>query len=297
MTVEDDPADASERWLPSTAAVIGLGLMGGSLARDLAQHRVSVMAYDSRPDVAEAARGEGIVARLLRPDLGGIEGAEMVIVATPVDAAPGLLDRVGPLIGPETIVTDLGSTKESICRHAERIGIGSRFVGSHPLAGDHRSGWSASRPGLFSGAPVFLCPTVSSTDEAIRAVRSFWTALGGSCSVMNPGEHDRRMAWASHLPQVLSSALALALSRAGIPPSVLGPGGRDMVRLAGSDPEIWTAICRDNAGQLTGAADGMIRQLSLIRDDIDELDTERIRDFFVSARRWQQGGGGEGEKS
>jgi prephenate dehydrogenase len=260
--------------------------MGGSLARELAHHGVKVLAYDMDATVVSAALAEGVVHTAVGEDLEGAEEAEIVVIATPVDAAIVNLGHFVDSLPAGAVVTDLGSTKRSICKRAAGLGIGDRFVGSHPLAGDHRSGWLASRLGLYAGIPVFLCPTPDTTAETMADVDHFWEMLGAFRHIIDPAEHDRRMAWVSHLPQVVSSALAAALSESGYGPADLGPGGREMIRLAGSSPEMWSAISLANADHLEQVVEEMKRQLDRYRSALQAGDGATLRGFFRSAGEW-----------
>jgi prephenate dehydrogenase len=219
----------------------------------------------------------------LAEDGTGLGDADAVVLAVPVLAAPALLRRLAPRLGAVPLVTDVGSTKRSIVAAAEAAGLGARFVGSHPLAGDHRSGWGASRAGLFAGARVYLTPGPSSAPEALAACRALWTALGALPEVTDAEAHDRLLAWSSHLPQAVSSALALALARAGVPREALGPGGRDVTRLAGSSPGLWAQVAADNADALLPALDGMEAALRELREGVERGDPAALRDWFASA--------------
>ena len=266
-----------------SAAVIGLGLIGGSVARDLAGRGVRVLGYDRDPAAVREALREGGINEALA-DWEEVGGVDLVVVAVPVTAVPGVLPLIRPRAG--ALVTDVGSTKESIVHAAEEAGLGRRFVGSHPLTGDHLSGWSASRRGLFEGARVFLTPTSRTAPAALEQARALWAALGARTEVMNATEHDRRMAAASHLPQALATALGSLLANEGLRGADLGPGARDMTRLAGSSPEMWAAIAGDNAGHLSAAVGAMQERLSALRDALDAGDAERIRSFFEEGNRW-----------
>src|SRR5690606_24723893 len=129
--------------LPSTVAVIGLGLIGGSIARDLAERGVRVLIDDIDQDSMNAALRELPRSEILSSPA-QLTSAGMVVIATPVDIARTTLRRVVPDLPPDAILTDVGSTKVPICDQAMELGIGDRFVGSHPFTGDHRSGWTAS---------------------------------------------------------------------------------------------------------------------------------------------------------
>jgi len=270
-------------------AVAGLGLIGGSLARDLAARGVRVLGHDRDPEAVDAALAEGVVAAPLEKDFGGLEDADALVVAVPVRAAGAVLEAALPRLGSVPLVTDAGSTKRGIAAAAERLGLGDRFVGGHPLAGDHTSGWAASRRGLFEGARVYLCPSANASAAALALARELWTAAGGVVVEMDAGDHDRLLAWTSHLPQVASSALAATLAVQGIARSDLGRGGRDVTRLAGSSAEVWTDIALDNADFLLGGIDGMRARLDAIRDALAAGDRDRVREFFLTGRGF--GGG------
>lgn len=276
--------------LPRRVAIIGMGLMGGSLARDLAALGVEVLGHDRDPDTLCAARDAGVIQTILSPSLQGVEAADLLVLAIPVTAATATLERVASRLGADTAVTDLGSTKLSIVRAATELGLAERFVGSHPLAGDHRAGWAASRRGLFTDARIYLCPTPLSHPAVLERVRGMWHHLGARPEVVDAATHDGRLAWTSHLPQIASTALAHALMRAGIDRQDLGPGGRDATRLAGSSPEMWTAICQDNADPLDPAVSALIDDLEAFQIALRSRDTERLHHFFAAAHAWSQAG-------
>lgn len=270
-------------------AIVGLGLIGGSLARALAERDVRVLGYDSAPDSLDAAEGEGIVHERLGAQLVGIETADVVVFALPVDATLAVLRRVAPRLGTTRLVMDVASTKRSIVAAAEAAGLGARYVGAHPLTGSHRSGWRASRASLFDEARVFLCPTSTTEPETLHLAATFWRGLRAGVEVLDAGTHDEQMAWRSHLPHVLSTALALTLRDVGIQRSALGPGGRDMTRLAGGAPSLWTPIVEDNEVALAGALDAIERQLRVLRESLGRRDTHATHAFFAQGQAWFDG--------
>lgn len=270
----------------NTVAVVGLGLIGGSVARELAGRGIRVLGFDRDPDHLRAALQGGAVAAGLQADLHGVEEADTVVVAVPVGAAPGVLEAIAPRLGQVRLVTDVGSTKRSVVDAATQLGIGRRFVGSHPLAGDHQSGWAASRPGLFAGTRVFLCPTPGTGEDALARARELWSILGAHPELLDAAEHDRRLAWTSHLPQMLSTALAVTLSQAGVHRGELGRGGRDMTRLAGSSPEVWTDISLDNAPALLAALRSLECSWRELEAALAKGDGAKIRQFFADGNGW-----------
>jgi prephenate dehydrogenase len=269
-----------------SAAIIGLGLVGGSLARDLAAQGVRVSAYDVNTEHLVGACRDGVVHKMLDETLNDLGDSDVVIVAVPVDAAIHVLRQLAPHAANAKLITDVGSTKAKIVATASEIGLGDRFVGSHPMAGGHRSGWSASRGGLFAEAPVYLCPTPEVTGDARQLADYFWRLTGARPSWMDADHHDRQLAWTSHLPHVVSTALALALSRAEVGRSDLGPGGRDITRLAGSSPDVWTAILRDNAAAIDSALAAAEAEIATFRQALARSDADALHERFSAARLW-----------
>jgi prephenate dehydrogenase len=268
-----------------TAAVIGLGLIGGSIARDLAARGVRVMAYDRDTAAIDSARAEGVIDAALDVKLTGQRDAEVVIVAVPVASLRDVLSAV-PSLRDARLITDVGSTKRTAVAAAESLNLGNRFVGSHPMAGDHRSGWTASRPGLFAGAKVYLCRTRETRDDAFAIARELWAALGACPEEIGADAHDRLVGHASHLPHAASTALATVLADAGISRDMLGPGGRDATRTAGGSVEMWSAIAADNADALLPAIDALTVRLLQLRSAIARGDEAAVRALFESARAW-----------
>jgi len=268
--------------------VVGLGLMGGSLARALAARGVRVLGFDRDQASLDAAVAEGMVHEALDDSLAGVERADVVVLATPVAATARLLTRLGDRLAGPSLIMDVASTKRSIVAAAEAAGLGPRYVGAHPLTGSHRSGWGASRASLFEEARVFLCPSSSTTPEALRLAESFWRSLRAGVEVLDAETHDAQMAWRSHLPQAVSTALALTLRQANVTRSALGPGGRDMTRLAGGDPDLWTGIVSDNAPAVLQALQAMEQQLRYFRERL-AAGEDGVRECFADGRDWFDG--------
>lgn len=273
-----------------TVAILGLGLMGGSLARDLSGLGYRVVGHDRDPGTQGAALGEGCLRAALDAGLHGIEGADVVVLAVPVGTAPGVLREVAPRLR-APLVTDVGSTKRSILEAATAAGIGDRFVGSHPLAGDHRSGWGASRTGLFRGAPVFLCPGPATHPLIVEAASALWRAVGAEPAVTDAAAHDARMAWVSHLPQVAASALARAIAESGLSADELGPGGRDGTRLAASHPALWVDILLDNADLVEPALAALEASVAGVRAAVRRRDAAALGLLLDGAKAWKEGVG------
>jgi prephenate dehydrogenase len=270
-----------------SAAIVGLGLVGGSLARDLTARGVRVRGYDRDAAAVRAASGEAGVEPMARP--ADFAAADIVIVATPIDQALEFLRANAASLKQARLVSDVCSTKETIVRAAEACGLGERFVGSHPMAGHHTSGWAASRGGLFTGARTYLCATSATAPAAMSLAVQLWKLVGADPERIDPASHDRQVAWTSHLPHVVSAALGAALARARFSPALLGPGGRDVTRLAGADPELWTGIALDNATPLTESMDALMDQLRAMRESLARQDRSLLFDHFATASAWAGG--------
>ena len=272
----------------NTAAVIGLGLIGGSVAREFAAQGIRVLGFDRDAEQLQEGLREGVIAEALSSDFGGVRQAEAVVVAVPPGAVPEVLRALTPHLDRARLVTDAGSTKGSAIAAAAALGIGHQFVGSHPLAGDHRSGWAASRLGMFRGARVYLCPTKETGETTFAAAHEMWASFGGHAEVLDAEEHDRRLAWTSHLPQVLSSVLAVALARSGVDPRDLGPGGRDMTRLAGSSAELWADIALDNLAELLTACQALQSCWRELEEALASGNRARVQQLLATGNRWVQ---------
>jgi 3-phosphoshikimate 1-carboxyvinyltransferase len=269
-----------------TAAVIGLGLIGGSVARDLAARGVRVRAFDRDTEQLDAAIRDGVVSEALDASLSGVSDCDLVVIALPVDAAVQMLRRVAPNVGGARLITDVGSTKGSVVREAEALGVAANFVGSHPMAGDHRSGWSASRAGLFDGAPVYLCAAPGTSDAAMELAHALWHTFGATATVMDAEAHDVQLAWTSHLPHMIATAIGNALARRGLWRDDLGRGGKEMTRIAGSSPAMWSAIAVDNAPAIDLALAAFEQEIVRMRGALARTDVEDLRGCFSAARAW-----------
>lgn len=267
------------------AAIVGLGLIGGSIAKDLAARGVEVEAYDADDAALDDAVNGGVVSCKLDASLTALR-SDVVVIATPVDTAIDVLRRLAAANHGTAMITDVGSTKGRIVAEAASLGLAQRFVGSHPMAGDHRSGWAASRRGLFAGARVYLCAPPGASAELVARADQFWRSLEAHPVPIDAAAHDDTLAWTSHLPHVVSAALALALGRAGVGRDALGPGGRDVTRLAGSSPEMWSAIAAENATAIDAALAAAEQEVASFRRVLSRADAGELHTKFAAARAW-----------
>jgi prephenate dehydrogenase len=241
-------------------AVIGLGLVGGSVARALTAAGYTVIGVD-RPAVARRARRIGAVARAEATAERAASAADVVVLAATPRANLRLLRRVARA-APEVLITDVGSVKVPIARAAAALRL-RHFIGGHPMAGSERSGLAASDARLFRGRPWVLTPVRASARE-VALLRRIARAMGARPVAMSAEEHDRAVAFLSHVPQLAAWALLDAARRdrvAGRRLGIAGPGFRDMTRLARSPRRLWREILDQNRREVARALRGLARAL------------------------------------
>jgi prephenate dehydrogenase len=269
-------------------AIVGLGLMGGSLAF-AARRRfpdATIVGID-RDDVVTAARQLGALSHGTSA-LDGVAGADLVVLAAPVVANIETLGRLPELLSGPAIVTDLGSTKRATLHAARALPPALQFLGGHPLAGAARGGIEASRADLFERRSWVLTPSLTTPREVVARLGAFVRALGAIPLELDADTHDHVLAFTSHLPQLTASALMQvvgeAVGEAGLQFS--GGGLADTTRVASSPARIWTDICQTNADELVPALDRLIDSLQAVRRDLAGART--LEPMFESARRWRE---------
>ncbi len=241
-------------------AIVGVGLIGGSLGMGLKRGGLagSVVGIGRRVENLQTAVRMGAIDRYVAAAAEGVRGADLVVLATPVDTYERHLKDWGATLKPGTIVTDVGSVKGPLVAQAEGlVGEGVRFVGAHPIAGREKTGVAAGSPELFRGARCIVTPTPQTDPQALQTIREMWEAVGSTVSTMDPELHDRVLGAVSHLPHVAAFTLINALSdirERSVPELDLlayaGGGLRDTTRIAASSPEMWRDICLWNRTNL-----------------------------------------------
>jgi len=276
---------------PASVAVVGLGLMGGSLCRALRTVASPPRILGSDPDLTQGSRAlEAGAVDLFDASADAIVGeADVVVYAAPLSTTLQLVRAHAPLWRADALITDMVSLKASLVRSAEAGGFASRFVGAHPICGGEASGFSASRGDLFAGATIWLCASPQASESMRARAELFWTSVSGVPRWSDAEEHDRRMAWVSHLPQLVANALAGALDAAGYSPDELGPGGRDMTRLAGSNPEIWRDLLEASAPVTGAGLTSVSGALNILADLLARREVDRIAEFMARTRSWREG--------
>ncbi len=240
--------------------VVGLGLIGGSLALGL-RERHEVHGYDSDPSVRAAAGARGVA---VVDDLGRVLPADVVIVATPLRAIVPTLEALLPRSG-GAVLCEVGSLKRDVAALAERAPAASRIVGLHPMAGSTQAGFAAADPAMFRGRPFLVVPTARSDERATSVAEELARELGGSVTVCSPDVHDRAVAAVAALPLASALALARVARRASPLPleAVAGTGLRDATRLAATPLDLALPLL---------AAPGLRDHLAALREALGEIE-------------------------
>lgn len=242
--------------------IVGLGLIGGSLAHDLTALGQRVIGVD-RPEILRAARRRRLIAAGRTTVEAAVDEGALVVLCAPPKANERLAARLLRRLPADVVVTDTGSVKAGITARARRLGARC-FVAGHPMAGSEGSGLTAARAGLFRDRPWLLASDSGAEPRALGRVRALARALGARPTLIDARTHDRVMAFLSHLPQVVAWALSDAArhdpdARRAL--GLAGPGFRDMTRLAKSPPGLWRQILSANAPEVRHAAQAFERAL------------------------------------
>ena len=251
-------------------AVIGVGLLGGSVAKAARTNGVARAVIGIGRDVGRlrAAVDDGAIDEATSDLAAGVRDADFVVLGAPVRAIEDLLERVWPALGEDALVTDVGSSKAAIVRKAESLARATprAFVGSHPMAGSEKSGYGVARADLFQGALVVVTPTEASAPGAVKTVTAFWEQLGARVTALDPESHDAAVAAISHLPHLVACALVDGVVRESPGAlAVAARGFRDTTRIAAGDPTMWQEIFLANKAPLRAS-------LAAFRRSLDELE-------------------------
>jgi prephenate dehydrogenase len=268
-------------------AILGLGLLGGSVALAAREARIAkcLVGCGRRKAPLEYALAEGIVDEIGDVKT-SVSGAELVVLAAPVGAMEGILAEAAPWLAPGALVTDVGSVKGALAESLPGLlPPGSHYVGAHPMAGSHLRGVEFAAADLFRGSRCVVTPLRSTPPEAVEVVSGFWRALGADIAIRDPGAHDVEVAWISHAPHALAFAFARALADApALAGELAGSGFRDFVRIAHSDPSLWAEILNLNRKALALPLRAFADSLAELASAIEDGDIEAQEAFLAHAQ-------------
>ncbi len=274
-----------------TIAIIGVGLIGGSLG-------LAIKALSNPPRIIGVSRREQTVAKALEvgaidqgltsiPD--AVKDADLVFVATPLNAIVDTIKKIVPLLKPGVIITDVGSTKSNIIESVEQfLPDNLCFIGGHPMAGSEQQGVSFASPILFKNSFYILTPTKYTNTSDFRSLHSLLTSIGAQVLAVDPEKHDKIVSTLSHLPHIISAALVNLASKQTKESKnllLIAAGGfRDMTRIAASNPDMWRDICMENSEAIMGSLEEFTKSLDVFKKDIQNSNDKELWEKFKEAQ-------------
>ncbi len=273
--------------------VLAPGLLGASVARAARARGLArrITLWARRPEVRAALREQPWCDAVAETPELAVHGADLVVLAAPVERIIELAALVGPHLAAGAVLTDVGSVKGELCRQvAAALPPGPVFIGAHPMAGGAHTGWEHGTTNLFEKRVCFVTPPEGAPTPAVDKVAAFWRGTGAEVVPVSPAEHDRIVAHISHLPQALATALAGFLAQhPGDWRHLAGNGLRDTTRIAASDATMWIEIFQQNRTEVVRALDGCLAEIQALRDNIAAKDWEDVRARLVAGKVWRDG--------
>lgn len=277
----------------STIAFIGLGLIGGSIAKGIKriQPDTRIMAYMRTRSRLEQAKNEGIVDFILDGIDDTLSECDMIFLCTPVEYNARYLAQIKPYLKPGAIITDVGSTKTSIHEEVAALGLEHSFIGGHPMAGSEKTGYEASTDHLLENAYYIITPTDSSSGESVKRLVEIAEFIGSIPIVMDYREHDFTVAAISHLPHIVASSLVNLVkdsdNEQGLMKRVAAGGFKDITRIASASPEMWEQICMTNSDNIAIILERYINSLNQTLGQLKNQNHKAVYDLFQTSRDYR----------
>lgn len=278
---------------PLTIGFIGLGLIGGSIAKALksAIPDIHILAFDIHQDTLTLAVKEGVVTRAVSAIDSSFSACDYIFLCAPVSGNDENLQTLKQYLSPSCLLTDVGSVKGNIHQHIRESGLAGQFIGGHPMAGSERFGYPNSKARLLENAYYILTPTKEVPAEKIQAYRELVLAMGAIPLILDAPQHDYVTAAVSHLPHIIAASLVHLVktsdSSEGIMKMIAAGGFKDITRIASSSPDMWQQICLTNTENILTLLDDYIEALQQIRAQLSARDADRLYHFFDDARLYR----------
>lgn len=278
---------------PKKIGFIGLGLIGGSIAKTI--HRIypdlALIAYDTDTETLSLAAGEQVISAACKEVAGEFSSCSYIFLCAPVQRNLEFLEKIAEIAGKECILTDVGSVKSSIHQEIAGTSLAPQFIGGHPMAGSEKSGYRNATPYLLENAYYIITPSQEVPPEKTAEFQAFIASLGAIPIVLGYTEHDFVTASISHLPHILASSLVNLVkdldNKEEIMKRVAAGGFRDITRIASSSPVMWQQICLTNQTQILKLLEAFIASLERTKAEIASLDAGYLLDFFQSAKDYR----------
>ncbi|MCM1027741.1 MAG: prephenate dehydrogenase [Roseburia sp.] len=269
---------------------IGLGLIGGSIAKALKERNPSVriVAYDTNPETLAAAKRSSIADRTTDAIDESFSACDYLFLCAPVQKNDDNLAAVKKVLKPGCLLTDVGSVKAPIHRAVREAGLEHCFIGGHPMAGSERTGFANAKASLLENAYYILTPSPGGSEEQLEAYRQLVLGMGAIPLILDPEKHDYITAAVSHLPHVIAASLVNLVrdsdSADGIMRLVAAGGFKDITRIASSSAGMWQQICLTNTENIRSLLQDYIRSLTEVEKKLSEADSQAVYELFDSAR-------------
>jgi prephenate dehydrogenase len=276
--------------------IIGVGLIGGSLAKVLKAKGLAgrIIGSGRSRETLELALKLGVIDDMGQAPAAAVEGADLVVIASPVGAFERIVAEIGPKLKKGAILTDVGSVKGELVKRIEALlPPGVHYVPGHPIAGKEKHGVAEASETLFDGARCILTPTAKTDPQALDAVKAIWVAAGATVVLMDADAHDHIFAAVSHLPHAAAFAMVnmVAEFNAGEENYIKfsGAGFRDFTRIAASSPEMWRDVCLLNGDNIVEMIEHYQFALNRIKKAIKHKDGPKLEKLFQSASKLRRG--------
>ncbi len=276
-----------------TCGFIGLGLIGGSIAKAIRHHfpMSRLIAYDINTASLELACKEQVINQICPAIDASFHDCDYLFLCAPVTHNDENLLALKPYLSPDTILTDVGSVKTGIHRQIEALHLQSQFIGGHPMAGSERFGYQNSKASLLENAYYILTPSETVSLEKVKPYQNLVSSIGAIPLVIPYEQHDYVTAAISHLPHVIAASLVNLIrncdSEEGIMKMIAAGGFKDITRIASSSPTMWQQICLTNTDNISGLLKSYIQYLTELSACIDSRNGDALYDFFDSARTYR----------
>lgn len=278
--------------MPKSLCIIGVGLIGGSLARAVRDtgDYAEIIGCGRNEDNLKKAVELGVIDRYEHDPATAVKGADIIVVAVPLGAMENIFQQISNHVSESAVITDVGSAKESVVNSARKT-LGkalAQFVPGHPIAGTEESGVEASFAELFQGRRVIITPTSETLADATETIRQLWVQAGAEVQDMEAGHHDEVLAATSHLPHFLAYALVDTLAGMSERDEIFqyaAGGFRDFTRIASSDPSLWRDICKANRNALLDMLDRYQQDLQTLSTALRDEDYESLLTVFTQAKQ------------
>ena len=272
---------------------IGLGLIGGSIARAIHAHfpEIALYAHAHSADTIKEAYEAGVTANDALLPLTAFADMDIVFLCSPVQVNIEYLKKLSPILSPHTILTDVGSVKGEIVAAAGKYGLAKQFIGGHPMTGSEKTGFANADPILLENAYYILCENKATDAKVLQHFRVFITALGADVLTLDASIHDHAVAAISHLPHIVAAALVNLVrdndNDEQVMRTIAAGGFKDITRIASSSPVMWQNICAENRTEILSLIDLYHKALDSCRTLVESGDEDGLLSFFGNAKEYR----------